>query len=62
MNWGVTAILCDSQQDDEAKFQFALGYGRDAGFLQRGDVVVATAGISQETGSTNLIRVLTVDD
>ena len=42
--------------------RFGVQRGREQGFIQRGDVVVATAGISRETGSTNLIRVVTVED
>ena len=34
----------------------------ETGSPQRGDVVVATAGVSQRTGSTNMIRVLTADE
>jgi pyruvate kinase len=62
MNWGVTAILCESGNDDEQKIAFAIRRGCEAGFLQRGDVVVATAGISQESGSTNMITIVTVDE
>ena len=61
MNWGVTALLFEGERVDERMIQFGVASGREQGFIQRGDVVVATAGISREAGSTNLIRVITVD-
>ena len=61
MNWGVTALLFEGERSDEKMIQFGVASGRERGFIQPGDVVVATAGISREAGSTNLIRVITVD-
>jgi pyruvate kinase len=61
MNWGVTALLLEGERVDERSIRFAVERGREQGFIQRGDVVVATAGISRETGSTNMIRVIKVD-
>ena len=61
MNWGVTAMLFDGEGSDDQKFRFAVRRSREAGYVEPGDVVVVTAGISQETGSTNMIRILTVD-
>jgi len=60
MNWGVTALLFEGERSDEKMMQFGVESGRERGFIQPGDVVVATAGISRETGSTNLIRVISV--
>ena len=62
MNWGVTALQFEGERADEQMIRFGVQRGREQGFIQRGDVVVATAGISRETGSTNLIRVVTVED
>ena len=62
MNWGVTALLFEGERVDEQMIQFGISRGREQGFIQRGDVIVATAGIARETGSTNLIRVVTVGD
>ena len=59
MNWGVTALLFEGERVDEQMIRFGVERGREQGFIQRGDVVVATAGISREAGSTNLIRVIT---
>jgi len=62
MNWGVTAILFEGERSDEAMVQFAIRHGRDIGCINPGDHVVVTAGISQTTGSTSTIQVLTVED
>jgi len=61
MNWGVTALLFEGERIDERMIAFGVESGREQGFIQRGDVIVATAGISREAGSTNLIRVISVD-
>ncbi len=62
MNWGVTAVLFEGQRSDEAMVQYAIRHGREIGCINPGDHVVVTAGISQTTGSTSTIQVLTVED
>ena len=62
MNWGVTAMLYEGARSDEEMFRFAVRRGRQLGYIHAGDVVVATAGVDQKHGSTNAIRVITVDD
>ena len=62
MNWGVTGVLFEGERDDEAMIREGLRAGRELGFVQPGDVVVMTAGIAQATGSTNLIRVVTIEE
>jgi pyruvate kinase len=59
LNWGVTGLLCEATASDEEKIAFGVERAR-ALCAKPGDVVVVTAGISKEAGSTNLIRVLTV--
>ncbi len=59
LNWGVTGILCGGTLNDDEKVVFGVERARALG-AKPGDVVVVTAGISKEAGSTNLIRVLTV--
>jgi len=61
MNWGVTAMLYEGERSDEEMVRFAVRRGRELGYIRAGDVVVATAGIDQVHGSTNTIRVITVD-
>ncbi len=62
MNWGITAVLFEGERSDEAMVRFAIRHGRDIGCIRPGDDVVVTAGISQTTGSTSTIQVLTVED
>jgi pyruvate kinase len=59
MNWGVTAMFYSGERDDAAQIRAGLARLGELGCVRPGDVVVATAGISGETGSTNLIRVVT---
>ena len=59
MNWGVTAVLYQGERDDAAQIRFGVEQLCELGCARPGDVVVATAGISGEAGSTNLIRVVT---
>jgi pyruvate kinase len=61
LNWGVTAIRFEGERSDEAMIEFALERARELGYVRRGDVVVVTAGLHRRTGSTNVIRVVTVD-
>lgn len=61
MNWGVTAIHYDEDGGDEERLAFALRTAREAGFARSGDVVIATTGSHQRAGSTDLIRVLTLE-
>jgi pyruvate kinase len=58
LNWGVTAVQFAGDGDDEKQIHFGVEQARALGFAAPGDVVVATAGISGEAGSTNLIRVV----
>ncbi len=62
MNWGVTALLYQGEGSDDARIGFGMERAKDLGYAAPGDVLVATAGRSQETGSTNIIRVVTVPD
>ncbi len=59
LNWGVTALLFEGTPSDEAMIDFGIDRGREIGLIQNGDVIVATAGVSRKTGSTNMIRVVT---
>jgi pyruvate kinase len=62
LNWGVTAAYYEGERSNDAMMRFGIQRGRDLGMIQSGDVVVATAGVSRRTGSTNMIRVLTAED
>ncbi len=59
LNWGVTAWLAEGAVSDEDKLDAALRWARGRGYVEAGDTVVVTAGISSEAGSTSMIRVVT---
>jgi pyruvate kinase len=63
LNWGVTGILVedDGSSSNETMIQRGIARAKALDYVQPGDVVVVTAGVSQKTGSTNLIRVVVVD-
>ncbi|MBW2234726.1 MAG: pyruvate kinase [Deltaproteobacteria bacterium] len=60
MNWGVTATFYDGDPADEKKVDAGVAWALSHGMAEPGDVVVVTAGISSEAGSTNMIRIITV--
>jgi pyruvate kinase len=62
LNWGVTALLFEGERSDEAMIAYGIRRGRELGYIERGDVVVATAGVTRRSGSTNMIRVVTAED
>ncbi|NNL68263.1 MAG: pyruvate kinase [Myxococcales bacterium] len=61
MNWGITALRYSDDHRDDEKIGFAIERAREIGYVVPGDVVIVTAGLSMQSGSTDMIRVLTVD-
>ena len=61
MNWGVHALHYTGKASDQDKVQFAIRRAKELGWLQVGDIVVATSGQALQAGSTNLIRVVVVE-
>jgi pyruvate kinase len=61
MNWGVVAIRYEGERSDEARVEFAIRRAKELGYVRAGEVVVVTAGRSQQAGSTDMIRVVTVE-
>jgi pyruvate kinase len=60
MNWGVVPMLFQAGGTDDDKIAQCLEVAKGHHIVKQGDVVIATSGSTQETGGTNLIRVLTV--
>jgi len=58
MNWGVSAVLYTGEPGDKAKIQFATECVQRLGYAQEGDSVVVTAGHTQLSGGTDMIRVI----
>lgn len=62
MNWGVIPVVYSGEPSDRARLDFAIGRGKELGYLRTGDIIVATAGHHQTAGGTDLIRVITLAD
>jgi pyruvate kinase len=60
MNWGVAAVLYTGESGDQAKIQFASECVQQMGFAQAGDSIIVTAGHTQRSGGTDMIRVITL--
>jgi len=60
MNWGVAAVLYTGEPGDRAKIQFASECVQQMGFAQAGDSIIVTAGQTQRSGGTDMIRVITL--
>jgi pyruvate kinase len=58
MNWGVAAVLYEGESGDQAKIRFAADCVQEMGFAQAGDAVIVTAGHSQRSGGTDMIRII----
>lgn len=63
LNWGITAMVAEAQAtpSDEHMIRRALAEAKAAGYLAPGDLVVCTVGIANQPGSTNMIKVVSVD-
>jgi len=59
LNWGVTGLLYEGDDDDQRKIDFGIERARQI-CARPGDVLVVTAGISRASGSTNLVRIVHV--
>jgi pyruvate kinase len=60
MNWGVSAVLYTGKPGDKAKIAFATECVQQMGYAQTGDSIVVTAGHTQLSGGTDMIRVITL--
>ncbi|HED16332.1 MAG TPA: pyruvate kinase, partial [Gammaproteobacteria bacterium] len=60
LNWGVYPILYKEGGNNSEKLEYALEEGKRHGFIKSQDIIVVTAGPGQESGGTNMVRVLTV--
>jgi pyruvate kinase len=60
MNWGVAAVLYTGEPGDRAKIKFACECAQKVGFAQVGDSIIVTAGHTQRSGGTDMIRVIKI--
>ena len=61
MNWGVTSMLFEGHGSDDEMLRFAIDRGTALAYLEPGDIVLVTHGVDHESGSTSLIKVMTVE-
>jgi len=62
MNWGVAAVLYTGEPGDQAKIEFAAGCVQQMGFAKPGDSLIVTAGHTQLSGGTDMIRIITLKE
>ena len=60
MNWGVAAVLYTGEPGDQAKIKFATECVQRMGFARAGDSIIVTAGHTQLSGGTDMIRIITL--
>ncbi len=61
LTWGVSPLLSPPMKNTDEMFEAAIKVSLKAGYVQKGDVVVITAGIPVGVaGTTNLLRVHTI--
>lgn len=61
MNWGVEAVTYTGEPGDRAKIEFAEKVVQEMGFAKAGDSVIVTAGHTQLSGGTDMIRIISLD-
>lgn len=58
LSWGVVPLLLEEKNETEELFDYAVDRAVNAGIVEKGDVVVLTAGVPLGvSGTTNLIKV-----
>jgi len=60
MNWGVIPALYLGEPDDDARIEFAIAEARKMVNANSGDILVITAGHGQQSGGTDLVRIITL--
>ena len=61
MRWGVIPILAESLSELDQMFGYAANLAKELGFAKDSDTIVLVAGVPiRQTGSTNLLRVITI--
>jgi pyruvate kinase len=61
LNWGVIPLLYEGERKDDARIAFAVTRGRELGYVEKNDIVIATAGHQQMAGGTDMIRIIIID-
>ena len=62
MSWGVTPVLIKEKKDVLELFDYAVEVAKEKGLVEKDDIVVITSGVPLgKSGTTNMIKVHTVD-
>ncbi|MDD6101894.1 MAG: pyruvate kinase [Clostridiales bacterium] len=62
MSWGVTPFVLDEMTEVFSLFNHAISKAKDAGYLEKGDITVITAGVPLgHMGTTNMIKIQEVE-
>lgn len=57
LSWGVLPVMCDEKSNTDELFEHAVEVAKKTGYIQKGDVVVITAGIPLgQSGTTNMLK------
>jgi len=63
LNWGIIPILTEQETETNELFNHALDAAMEAGHLEKGELVVLTAGVPVgHSGTTNLLKVHVVGE
>ena len=63
LSWGIIPLLTDEEIDTTALFNHAVDAAMEAGHLQKGELIVLTAGVPVgHSGTTNLLKVHVVGE
>jgi pyruvate kinase len=63
LSWGIIPLLTDEESDTTALFSHAVEAAMEAGHLQKGELIVLTAGVPVgHSGTTNLLKVHVVGE
>ena len=60
MNWGVIPILYQGEPSDDTRIEFAIASVKQLINTSSGDILIITAGHHQQSGGTDLVRVITL--
>ncbi len=60
LNWGITGIHFSGERTDDEMLSWAVRKGTELGYIQTGDIVILTHGVDRESGSTSMVKVVTV--
>ena len=63
MRWGVIPLLTERLAELDQMFDYAAALAKEQGFAKDNDTVVLVAGVPiGKSGSTNLLRVITIGE